>query len=229
MDGHKSLSAEVFECLRQVDTPTLSNAIEAFKVRERITGFAGHRVRCIFPKLGSAFGYAVTAQIDATSPGPPATRTGLREILEIVEAAPKPVVLLYQDIGPRPGGAACTGEYSAAMMKRLGVVAFVCDSAIRDVNEVEAVGLQCFATGSSASHGNLRRVRLNVPVLIDGLYVEPGDLVHGDVNGLITVPFDIADKLPSELERVRALERKAIDFVQGPDFTLDTALKLMGF
>ncbi len=73
-----------------------------------------------------------------------------------------------------------------------------------------------------------RRVRINVPVTVDGLYVEPGDLIHCDPNGVLSVPLDIADKLMAEVAKVRAREREAIDFIQGPDFTLDAALKRMG-
>ena len=45
MTEKKTLSPELIETLRGVDTPTLSNAIEAFKVRELVTGFTGHRMR----------------------------------------------------------------------------------------------------------------------------------------------------------------------------------------
>jgi 4-hydroxy-4-methyl-2-oxoglutarate aldolase len=222
------LSADMVAALRAVDSPTLSNAIEAFGVRDVITGFAGHRIRCLFPELGVTVGYAVTVQIDATSPGPKAIGAGLRQLTELVEASPKPVVLVYQDIGPRPAAAATFGEYGALLFQKLGVEAFVTDGAVRDVLEVRALGFQYFAAGASVSHGNLRLVRTGIPVVVDGLYVEPGDLIHGDANGVMTVPLSIADRLPAEVERVRALEREAFAFMRSPDFTRDAALKRMG-
>jgi regulator of RNase E activity RraA len=225
MTKKKTLSAELIETLRSVDAPTVSNAIEAFNVRDIITGFTGHRIRCMFPELGVTVGYAVTAKVDPTSPGPPDVGRGLREFVEMVEASPKPAMLVYQDVGPRPGGAASFGEYVATLMKRLGVVGLVYDGA---VNEVRALGFQYFALGSTASHGNPRRVTWGTPVVVDGMYVEPGDLIHGDVNGVITVPLDIAHKLPAEVEKIRALEREAIDFIKSPDFTMDAGLKRMG-
>ena len=173
-------------------------------------------------------GYAVTSQSDPTSPGPPSVGRGLRQFAELVEASPNPVVLVQQDIGPRHGDAAPFGEYMATLMQQLGAVGLVADGAMRDVNEVKALGMQCFALGSTASHGNPRRVTWGMPVVVDGMYVETGDLIHGDVNGVITVPLEIAHKLPAEVEKIRELEREAIDFMKSPDFTMDAGLKRMG-
>ncbi len=226
---NEPLPSELIEALQRVDSPTLSNAIETFEVRERTSGFMSHRVRCMFPELGVRLGYAVTAQIDTTSPEwASASKKGLREFAALVEASPKPVVLVYEDVGPRPGAAACIGEYSVGLMQRLGAVALVCDGSIRDVEEVRALGFQCFALGSSVSHGTMRRVRWDVPVVVDGLQVEPGELIHGDVNGVISVPREIAHKLPAEVEKIRAQEREALGLIASPEFDLDSALKRMG-
>lgn len=222
------LSNGVFEALRSIDSPTLSNAIESLNVRDLTTGFTGPRIRCMFPEIGITLGYAVTAQVDSTSPGPRSIGAGLRQLAELVEASPKPVVLVTQDIGPRPGCGATFGEIAAILMMRLGTVALVCDGAIRDVKEVRALGFQYFAAGSVVSHGNPRITRVGVPVVVDGLYVEPGDLIHGDINGVLSVPLNIANQLPAEVEKVRQLEREALDFIKGPDFTLDSALKRVG-
>jgi 4-hydroxy-4-methyl-2-oxoglutarate aldolase len=223
-----TLSNEIFEALRGIDSPTLSNAIERLSVRDLITGFTGPRIRCLFPELGITLGYAVTAQVDSTSPGPRSIGTGLRQLAELVEVSPKPVVLVCQDIGPRPGCGAMFGEFAATLMMRLGTVALVCNGAVRDVSEVRALGFQYFAAGSVVSHGNPRILRIGVPVVVDQLYVEPGDLIHGDINGVLSVPLNIAHQLPAEVEKVRDLEREAFNFIKGPDFTLDSALKRMG-
>src|SRR5262249_5478513 len=109
--SRSGLSPEIFEALRGLDGPTLSNAIETFNVRDRLAGYAGHRVRCLFPDLAVTLGYAVTAQVDRTSPSPPANKAPLGQLARLVEASPKPVVLVFQDIGPRPGYAASFGVF----------------------------------------------------------------------------------------------------------------------
>jgi 4-hydroxy-4-methyl-2-oxoglutarate aldolase len=219
------LDAETFARLAATDSPTLSNAIEATQARALVDGFAGPRVRCLFPQLGVMAGYAVTVQFDTTSPGPAAIGAGLRELTEIVEAAPKPVVLVYQDIGPRPGGAAIFGEYAARLMMRLGAVGVVTDGSVRDVLEVEALGMHYFAAGAVVSHGNPRLVRVGVPVVVDGMYVEPGDLVHGDANGVLNVPLAVASELPDLVDRVKSGEQETFRFLESDDFTRDEALR----
>jgi 4-hydroxy-4-methyl-2-oxoglutarate aldolase len=227
--SRNGLSPEVFGALRTLDGPTLSNAIETFHVRDRLTGYAGYRVRCLFPDLGVTLGYAVTAQVDRTSPYPPANKAPLHQLAELVEACPKPVVLVFQDIGPRPGYAASFGAFGVALMQRLGAVALVCDTAVKDLDRVRELGFQLFALGSVVSHGYPRIIRMGVPVVVDGLYVEPGDLIHGDANGVLSIPLQIADKVAAEARRLREVESETLRYVVSREFTLDGALKRMGF
>jgi regulator of RNase E activity RraA len=221
------LSETVFKKLASTDSPTLSNAIEATHCRPLTEGFAGPKIRCMFPSMGITLGYAVTAQVDTTSPGAAAVGSGFRQMVELVAASPKPVVLVYQDIGPNPGGAAIFGEYAATLVQRLGAVAVVTDGSVRDIVEVAALGLQYFARGSVVSHGNPRQVRIGVPVVVDGLYVETGDIIHGDANGILKVPFEITDQLPDLIDEVRSSEKSTFEFLKGSEFTLDEALRRM--
>ncbi|MEP6592357.1 MAG: RraA family protein, partial [Acidobacteriota bacterium] len=77
--------------LRLIDSPTISNAIERFKVRPRLQGFAGWELRCVFPELGTTLGYAVTCTADSTTEGRADDR-GLLRLWAALEAAPKPAV-----------------------------------------------------------------------------------------------------------------------------------------
>lgn len=224
----KVLAKEVFEKLRSTDSPTLSNAIEATKHRPLIEGFAGPRIRCLYPKLGITMGYAFTIQVDSTSPGPPGIGAGVRQMVELLAKAPQPSVLVYQDIGPNPGGAAIFGEFIATLVQRVGAVAVVTDGSVRDVAEVEAIGFHYFAGGTTVSHGNPRLIRIAVPVVVDGLYVEPGDIIHGDVNGVLKVPFEVADQLPALIDEIRSTERETFEFLRGDRFTIDAALRRAG-
>jgi regulator of RNase E activity RraA len=224
----KVLSKEVFEKLASTDSPTLSNAIEATHHRELTEGFAGPRIRCLYPAMGVTLGYAVTIQVDSTSPGPPAIGAGVRQLVELLAEAPKPAVLVYQDIGPNPGGAAIFGEFIATLAQRVGAVAVVTDGSVRDIAEVEALGFQYFASGTTVSHGNPRIVRIGLPVVVDGLRVEPGDIIHGDVNGVLKVPFEIAEQLPALIDEIRSTEKATLEFLKSDEFTIDAALRRVG-
>jgi hypothetical protein len=60
--------AEVFEALRTIPSPTVSNAIELFDVRGRDEGFADFSIRCVFPDMGVVVGRAVTVRISTSAP-----------------------------------------------------------------------------------------------------------------------------------------------------------------
>ena len=54
-----------------------------------------------------------------------------------------------------------------------------------------------------------------------GLSVQPGDLLHGDVNGVLVVPDGVADRVVEEAQRVRAAEGEVLEFLRKPGLTVD--------
>lgn len=213
--------AASIEFLKSVDTPTLSNAIELLGVRPRSAGFAPLQVRCLFPELGRMAGYAVTAQVETVTQTGAGGPQGHLELYRLLEASPKPAVIVLQETGGFGDFAAHCGEVMATFFTRLGAVGLVSDCAVRDLAEVRALGFHLFARGACASHAYFRIVRAGVPVTVRGLPVRPGELLHGDENGLITVPETEPGRLEEAVEEIRRSERKVMDFVRGEDFSLD--------
>lgn len=209
------------EYLKTVDSPTLSNAIELLKVRQDHEGFTPLEVRCLFPELGRMCGYAVTAQVETYTSAEPRDNERFTELYRLVEAGSKPAVIVLQEIGGHGNFAAHCGEVMASFFTRLGAVGLVSDCGVRDLPEVRALKFHYFARGSVASHGHFRIVRSGAPVQIHGLVVKPGDVLHGDENGLISVPKLEAGALKEAVERVRAKEKRLMDYVRGAEFTLD--------
>lgn len=215
------LTADQLEALRQIDSPTVSNAIERFGVRQRVEGFAGWELRCAFPQLDTMLGYAVTCTADSTTESRREER-GLLRLWEAVEAAPKPVVVVIKDIGPERSRSCHMGEVMATTAKALGAVGCVSDGGLRDVKEVAALGgFQYFCPGFVVSHGNPIICEVNVSVTLAGLAVRPGDLLHGDANGLLVIPDTIASRVVEEARRVRDAERDVLDFVRSPGLTVE--------
>ena len=216
-----SLTSEQLDALRQIDSPTISNAIEQFGVRGRLEGFAGWELRCAFPELGSTVGYAVTCTADSTTASRRQDR-GLLRLWEAIEAAPKPVVLVIKDIGPERSRSCHMGEVMATTAKALGAVGCISDGGLRDVNEVRALGgFQYFCPGFVVSHGNAVICDVNVAVTLAGLAVGPGDLVHGDVNGVLVIPDSVAADVAERAARVREAEREVLDFLREPGLTVE--------
>jgi regulator of RNase E activity RraA len=220
--GHVSrLTVEQLEALRQIDSPTLSNAIEQFKVRSLVEGYAGWDLRCAFPDIGSTVGYAVTCTGDTTTVSRTGDR-GLMRLWEAIEASPKPAVIVIKDIGSDRTRSCHMGEVMATTAKALGAVGCVSDGGLRDIAEVKALGgFQYFCPGFVVSHGYPLICDVSVPVTVAGLDLTPGDLLHGDVNGLLTIPAEIAAKVADEAERIRRAERDVLEFVRRPGLTVE--------
>jgi 4-hydroxy-4-methyl-2-oxoglutarate aldolase len=212
------LTPEQLAELKAIDTPTICNAIEKFKVRGRVEGFMGMDIRCLLPELGVMVGYAVTVTVDSTVEGAPLDTRAWFNWMKAMEAAPKPVVVVFKDISDNPRHSAHLGEVMATIAARLGVVGVVTDGGLRDILEVKQVGLQCFAKGLVPSHGNPRLIEVNVPVTVDGVRIEPGDLLHGDANGVTAIPRAIADQVAKAALEVRSEEAGLLAYIRSSEF-----------
>lgn len=213
--------AEFVEYLKSVDTPTLCNAIELLGVRKHHEGFTPLEIRCLFPELGRMVGYAVTAQVETYTQMEPRDNSLFVDLYALVASSPKPAVVVLQEIGGMGNYAAHAGEVMSTIFQRLGAVGLVSDCAVRDIPEVRRLAFHYFARGSVASHANFRLARVGVPVQICGLVVKPGDLLHGDENGLALVPREKRELVAEMVERVRAREGTLLEYVRSPQFTLE--------
>jgi 4-hydroxy-4-methyl-2-oxoglutarate aldolase len=219
------LAAAQLEALRKIDSPTIANAIEAFDVRDRTDGYTSLELRCMFPELQPVIGYAVTCTVDSTSPGkrPP---TAILDLYAAIEAAPKPAIVVMQDIGPDRLRSCHAGDVMSTIFQTLGAVAVVTDGGVRDLAGIKqrAPNFQLFAPGVVVSHGTASIIEIGMTVSISGLTIRPGDLLHGDANGLVSIPHAVADRVAAQAEKVWDRERQLVDFVKSSEFTL-SALK----
>jgi 4-hydroxy-4-methyl-2-oxoglutarate aldolase len=204
--------------LRRIDTPTVANAIEVLNVRPRTEGFPSVELRCLFPELGVMCGYAVTAQVETVSAGNALEEERFVELFEAVEAARKPAVVVMQEIGRNPGWAAHSGEVMSTIFTKLGAIGLITDCGVRDLAAVRRLPFHYFARGTVASHAHFRIVRSNVPSEVLGMTVHPGTLLHGDENGVITIPEEKREALKAAIEQVLANERKLLESVRRDDF-----------
>ena len=217
----KILSKEQLDALRSIDTPTICNAIERFRVRSHVSGFTGMDIRCLFPELDVTVGYAVTVTVDSTTPDERRDNNVWIEWVRAMERAPKPCFLVFQDVGLNPEKSAHMGEMMASLARRLGCVGLLTNGGVRDILEVQALGFQYFAAGIVPSHGNPRLLQVNMPVTIDGLRIEPGDLLHGDLNGVVKIPEEISAQTAEMAVQIRQEEAEMLAFINGPEFTVD--------
>ena len=140
-----AIRVEHLDALRNLDTCTVSDAIETFQVRLRNTGFADSRIRCMFEDLPPMVGYAATARLRSAEPpitGSYHDRSGWwNSILNL----PVPRIAVLEDLDHTPGMGAFVGEMQAAILKALGCVGYVTNGAVRELPGVRETGLHLFA------------------------------------------------------------------------------------
>jgi regulator of RNase E activity RraA len=212
---------DFIDYLKTVDSPTLSNAIELLKVRPPREGFVPVAVHSLFPEFGRLVAYAVTAQVETVTECYPASLDVFVELYRLVGESPKPAVIAFQEIGGYPDYAAHCGEVMATVFKRQGAIGLVSDCAVRDIPEVRALGFQYFARGAVVSHANFHIVRVGVPIQIHGMTIATGDILHGDENGLLSVPRGYEQAIAGAVDTVRSRERRLMDWVRSEQFKLE--------
>ncbi|MCC6792018.1 MAG: RraA family protein [Thermomicrobiales bacterium] len=223
-----ALTAEQIEYLKSVDSPTIANAVEVFNLRDRTVGFIGGKVQSLFTDLGTMVGQALTVTV-ANPSGPVAGRDGFWRMWEALEQMPSPSVIVMQDISGEPSRCAYAGEVMATLARRLGAVGMVTDGGYRDVNEVHALGLHYFAAYKVVAHGNFEIVDVGVPVTLDGETINTGDILHGDVNGIVVVPAETLSGLREAVEKIQDRERRFMTYIKSDRFTLAGAKDGTGY
>jgi 4-hydroxy-4-methyl-2-oxoglutarate aldolase len=215
--------------LRNIDSATIANAIEMFKVRGLTEGYASMELRCRFPELPSMVGYAVTCIADSTSPQP-AGPNKLSELFDAVAKAPKPVVVAIQHTGPDRMRSCFAGDVVCSCLTKLSCVGLVTDGGVRDIKGIRqrAPGFQVFTPGTVVSHGSATILDVGIPVSVCGLTVRPGDLLHGDESGLVMIPLDIVEQVAEKAKLVHEKERKIFDFLKSDSFGLQELKSRLG-
>jgi regulator of RNase E activity RraA len=192
MSTVKAVPPGDLELLRKFDTPTVCNVIELFDLRPRTAGYVDARIRACYPKLPPMVGYAATATFRSAAPPQVGNvYSGLTEQVASFAELPGPAVVVFQDLDDPPASATF-GEVMCTTYKAFGAVGLITSGAGRDIDQVEPLNFPCFCDGFLAAHGYCHTVQINVPVRVGGVMIAPGELLHGDRNGITSIPTEIA-------------------------------------
>jgi 4-hydroxy-4-methyl-2-oxoglutarate aldolase len=105
------------------------------------------------------------------------------------------------------------GELLSTAARARGARGAIVDGHIRDVRRIEAMDFPVFATGmrpiDSAGRGLV--VAYGEPVVCGGVLVQPGDVVFGDVDGIVVIPSAVADEAIARAHRKVSAENQARD------------------
>src|SRR5262249_48889980 len=139
---------------------------------------------------------------------------------DYVSSVPVPRIVVIEDSSTRPGLGSIIGSVHMNILRALHCAGAVTNGSVRDLPAAESLGFHYFAGGVSVSHAYLHIVEFGKPVEIDGLKIRSGDLLHGDLHGVQTVPLDIAPLIPGAAAKIAAEEQALIALCRSPEFSL---------
>ncbi|MFE2557304.1 RraA family protein [Streptomyces sp. NPDC059352] len=110
------------------------------------------------------------------------------------------------------------GGLMSTLSRQIGLAAGIVDGAIRDVDEIRDLDFPVWYRSTvprpspTAVHDRTEPVQVNVPVVIDGQVINPGDIVVADENGIAVVPQDGAETVLAHtrmnIDRERVIREK---------------------
>lgn len=110
---------------------------------------------------------------------------------------------------------AIIGELMIAQMLKRGLGGIVINGAVRDSAAIRAGSFPVYAAG--VTHRGPYKDgpgEINVPVAIDGMVIAPGDLVIGDEDGLLCVPYDQMEQVYAAAAAKHAAETKQMAAIE---------------
>ncbi|CAA2158590.1 4-hydroxy-4-methyl-2-oxoglutarate aldolase/4-carboxy-4-hydroxy-2-oxoadipate aldolase [Methylobacterium brachiatum] len=187
-----AVDPSAIEAFRSATTPTISDNLD------RLPGIVGLRP---FHRGGKLVGTALTVRVRAGD------NLAIHQALNLVRPGDVVVVDGGGDISR-----ALVGDIMKAIAESRGAAGFVIDGAIRDAGAFATSDFPCYAR--AAIHRGPYKTgpgAINIPVSIGGWTVNPGDVVVGDEDGVVTFSPTIASSL---LEAVRAQEQREAEVLQ---------------
>lgn len=176
--------ADVILRLARFETPTISDLMNRlYTMSPLVSNLTDPALRIVGPactvKVYPGDNLMVHKSLDIAQPGD----------IVVIDAA-------------NSGNTAVLGDLISTKARHRGLGGFVVDGMIRDLPGIRALGdFPVFARGVTPI-GPLHRGpgEINHPVSAGGIVVHPGDIIIGDLNGVVVVPREFAAELVVRLE-----------------------------
>lgn len=91
---------------------------------------------------------------------------------------------------------AIAGDFVVGMMQTMELGGLVVDGVIRDIVDIKKLNFPVFSRGTTVSSGGKNGPgETNVPISCGGAQVNPGDIIVGDVDGVVVIPQERAEEV----------------------------------
>jgi 4-hydroxy-4-methyl-2-oxoglutarate aldolase len=207
------MNAEIFndtyrKRVERLSTTNLADACDQVGLRGAVIG-----IRPLFgmPKV---IGRAVTIKITAAG----MTKSKRHLGVDAIASAEPGDVIAIDNRGDLYNN--CWGEILSCAAQKKGVSGVFVDGAARDVDFCQEIGFPVFARGvvPITARGRIMQEDFNCPIRLGDVQVRPGDIVVGDVNGIVVIPVEKLDEVLKAAEGILEKEEAMrADILAGMD------------
>jgi regulator of RNase E activity RraA len=214
--------------LVRTSTCIVANAIESFGIRLRNEGYCDSSVKCVFPSMSPIAGHAATLRIRTGNPPMDAVpKPESSDWWNHVQKQPLPGIVVVEDLDDPPGRGAFLGQVHVAILRALGCVGAITNGAVRHLDALEQHQFPLFSSCVGVSHAYAHIVEVGCPVRIGGLTISPGDWLHADVHGVLSVPASLGEELPAAIAAIQHEKERLLSICSAADFTPDLLRDLL--
>lgn len=207
--------------LADFDTALIANTIGYLDSTPAHEYYMGGSISSVTPTLGPTVGVAMTCEVDTSTPNIKSEVELYYDLLKAIERTEEPVVLVAKTVGSRPDHECVLGDGMAKFLYSVGCVGAVTNGGVRDVEGMLTVPFAAYCRGRTIHHGALRFTRINQPVEIGGITVNPGDVIHANIGGVIKIPPGCLDRLPERASAMTAFEHEVHVVWRQPGVPID--------
>src|SRR5438309_8678795 len=198
--------AALLDGYRHVEVASVSDAME------RLTGqriYLSHRMRPLFPSKFA--GFAVTVKLKKEENHDSDALQGM--LAAIDSGGPNSVYVMVVEDGANIAG---MGGLMGTAMAARNFSGAVIDGGVRDTAYLQKIGFPVYALGivPSTSVSHYRFAGANIPVVCDGVAVNPGDIVVADADGVVVVPRPTAAQVLALAEEMDFKEHSMYAWIE---------------
>jgi len=215
MEKGKDRTEKILKELLSYNTPTIGNVVATYpgnpyclELYDSWHGkwYTNQKVKCMFPEKGRRIGFAVTLVFSLPEPGK--KYPSFLDLIETLGKAKKPTIVVARQEFPENivDSVGLFGGQMTAMQQASGVVGVITDGPSRDLDEMREMDVQYIMSGATSGHGDFVLKEINVPVMVAGMEVNPGEIIHMDEHGAIKFPADQLEEVYNNVLKFSLLE-----------------------
>ena len=210
---------DLLEAYRHVEVASVSDAIEQL-LRRRM--YLSHKMQPLFATRFT--GLALTVRLDKQESQDAHALDGMLQAIDL--GKPDSVYVMSIEDGTDLAG---MGGLMGTAMAARNFSGAIIDGAVRDTAYLRKIGFPVYAKGVAPSTlvGHYRCAGTQVPVVIDGVPIHPGDLITADSDGVVIVPRNRAEDILTLAQQLDFKEHSMYPLIEKTK-SIEEAVKQFG-